>query len=176
MITKEEITSVGKTGKTHGVKGEITVYFDKQNFNEEQISFFIFEIDGIFVPFFIEDYRFKTDTTALYKFQGIDEEPQANELTNKTLYVKNEFVGEEDDDSLRIFIGYAVEDATVGNVGVVADVDESTENRLFIINKGEEEILIPVTDDFMVDIDEENRKIYMNLPVGLVDMDLAEEE
>ncbi len=176
MITKEEITPIGKTGKTHGVKGEITVLFDHQNFDEEQIPFFVFEIDGIFVPFFVENYRFKTDTTALYKFQDIDLEEQASRLTNKTIYVKNEFAGEADDDSLRMFIDYEVEDADLGRIGKIIDADESTENRLFIIEKNKTELLIPAVDDFIEEIDDENRIIYMNLPVGLVNLDLAEEE
>ncbi len=176
MITKEEIISIGKTGKTHGVKGEISMLFDKRNFDEEQIPFFVFEIDGIFVPFFVEEYRFKSDNSALYKFQEIDDESQASELTNKIIYVKNEFVTDDEDDDLRFFVGYMVEDAVGGNVGTIIDVDETTENRLFILKTSKDEILIPVTNDFILEIDELTRKICMNLPKGLVNLDLAEDE
>ncbi len=176
MINKEDITPIGNTGKTHGIKGELSVTFDKTNFDEDKTPFFVFDIDGIFVPFFIDDFRFKTDTTALYKFDGINTEEQARELSNKTIFIENRFLQEEtpDEAGIHFFIGFTVEDKEAGILGKITDVEDSTENVLFVIDNKKEELLIPATDYFITEIDEENKIIYMDLPAGLVDMNLAE--
>lgn len=177
MISPDEISAIGYISKPHGIKGEMSVAFEKTNFDEDETPHFIFEMDGIFVPFFIENFRFKSDTTALYKFESIETEEQAREYTGKTIYIKNEFLlEEEEEESIQQFIGFEVIDKNAGSLGTIKQVDESTQNTLFIVDGDREELLIPATDYYITDIDEHNQIIYMDLPEGLVDMDLAEEE
>lgn len=178
MITKNEIFSVGHTAKPHGIKGELSFNFSKENFDEEKLPYYIFEMDGIFVPFFVEDYRYKSDTTAIVKLEGIDTEEQARLLSSHTVYIHTKFVLKESEEDLGIhfFVGFTVIDKQLGSLGKITEVDESTENVLFVIDKEGEELLIPATDDFISDIDEAKRIIHMNLPEGLVNLDLAESE
>ncbi|MDR1678555.1 MAG: ribosome maturation factor RimM [Prevotellaceae bacterium] len=178
MITNEEITAVGFVAKPHGIKGELSVSFDRFPFDEDETPAFIFEMDGIFVPFFIESFRFKTDTTALYKFEGIDNEEQARTLSGKTIYIHNQYLidNEEDDDNIRRYIGYGIEDNFNGNLGKITDIEDSTKNVLFVVNNKGNELLIPAADYYITEIDNENKIIHVSLPDGLVDMDLAEEE
>ena len=178
MITKNEIFPIGQTAKPHGIKGELSFNFSKDNFDEEKLPYYIFEIDGIFVPFFVEDYRYKTDTTALIKLEGIDNDEQARLLSNHTIYIHQKFVLKESEEDLGIhfFVGFTVIDDKLGSLGQITEVDESTVNVLFVIDNKGEELLIPATDDFITQIDEEKRIIYMNLPEGLVNLDLAESE
>ena len=70
LIKLEEIAPIGIFGKTHGIKGEINLELNT-DFDLENTQYIIVDIDGIFVPFFIEDYRYKTDTTALILFEDI---------------------------------------------------------------------------------------------------------
>ena len=54
---------------------------------------------------------------------------------------------------------------------IIEGVDDSTANILFsVITESGEEFLIPATDDFVEEIDDEKREITMNLPDGLLDM------
>ena len=56
-------------------------------------------------------------------------------------------------------------------IGTIEGVDDSTANILFsVITEGGEELLIPATDDFVEEIDDEKREITMNLPDGLLEM------
>lgn len=163
MITEEEIVAVGHTGKTHGVQGEIVAEFDVE-FDVEKCAYFVFDIDGIFVPFFISSLRSKSDVSVLLKFDGIADEKHARELCNKQIFVKRELIVQSDELSLNYFIGFTVVDAVKGVVGVIDDVDDSTENALFAIG----DALIPVCDEFIANINHEKRVITMNLPEGLV--------
>lgn len=178
MITLEEISPIGYITKPHGIKGELSITFEKAAFDEEDTTHFIFEMDGIFVPFFIDNFRFKSDKTAIYKFENIDSEELAKELSGKTVYINNQFIidSEEDEEGIQIFVGFEVIDKNAGSLGTIKQVDESTQNTLFIIDNQGEELLVPATDYYITDIDEQNRVIYMDLPEGLVDLDLAEEE
>ena len=72
MIRREEVYKIGRLGKTHGVRGEISFLLDDDVFDRTDADYLILDIDGILVPFFIEEYRFKTDSNALMKFDGID--------------------------------------------------------------------------------------------------------
>ena len=54
------------------------------------------------------------------------------------------------------------------------DINDLTENVLFIVEHEGEEIMIPAADDLILDIDDENETILMDLPKGLVNFDEAE--
>ena len=81
MIREEDIYQIGKLGKTHGVKGEISFLFDDDVFDRVDADYLILKVDGIFVPFFIKEYRFKSDANVIIKFEDIDTQERARELT-----------------------------------------------------------------------------------------------
>ena len=64
MIKQEEVYKIGKLGKPHGVKGEINFLFDDDVFDRVDAQYLILDIDEILVPFFMEEYRFRSDSTA----------------------------------------------------------------------------------------------------------------
>ena len=74
---------------------------------------------GLFVrrylrAFFIEEYRFRSDTTALVKLEGVDTSEKARMFTNVEVYFPKKYVGEEEDSddipTWNYFIGFKVED------------------------------------------------------------------
>lgn len=185
MITKEEIFRIGKILKPHGLQGELAFSFDTDVFDEVENPYFICKIDGIFVPFFIESYRFKTDETALVKFEGIGNETEAKELANADLYMSRKFLPKNDDpedyslyvDDINFYIGYRILDKDGNQIGKIIDYDDATENVLFVVETlDKNEILIPAQDDLIVLIDDNKQSITMDLPEGLIDLDNAEEE
>jgi 16S rRNA processing protein RimM len=178
MIKKENVFEIGHLIKPHGIKGELTFSFTTDVFDEKDCPFLILELEGILVPFFIENYRLKNNNTGLIKFENIDSEKQAQELSNAPIYLPNEYYQEEEQEtSIHFFIGFDIIDHSSGNlVGKITDVDDSTVNTLFIVNHNEQELLIPAVEEFIYSIDEKKRLIYMNLPLGLIDMTLAEDE
>ena len=109
MIRREDVYKIGKIGKPHGVKGEMTFMFDDDVFDRVDAPYLVLDIDGILVPFFISDYRFRTDETALIQFDGIDTQEQARTLTNTDVYFPRAL---SDDDAPHLswddFIGYTI--------------------------------------------------------------------
>ena len=177
MITREEIIEIGIYNKPHGINGEISATIDCDFDVLTRFRCLISEIDGIFVPFFVEKTRSKSAQTALLTIDGIRNESEATLLVNKEIFVKkDEFdkLSEEfDSDEMPIdyFIGFSV--IIKGKrIGEIVDVDDATTNVLFKIesDSSENEILIPAVDEFVVDIDTENSIITMDVPEELLNL------
>ena len=183
MIKAEDVYKIGRIGKTHGVKGEVSFLFDDDIFDRVDADYIILDIDGILVPFFMEEYRFRNDTVCLVKFCAIDTQQRAQELTGCDVYFPRALVDEADiPTSLNSLVGFSVVSVpdcnTTGRtavnsiadsltVGTIASIDDSTENILFELEDGR---LIPASDDLIETIDTTARTIAMRLPAGILDL------
>lgn len=168
MIRQEEVYKIGRLGKAHGVKGEVSFLFDDDVFDRVDADYLILEVDGILVPFFIEEYRFRNDSTALVKFEDVDTQERARELTNSDVYFPRSLSDDDQLPSLSMLVGYTIVDsATSRAIGRVAAIDDQTANILFCLEDG---TLIPANDDFVTHINPQQRTIAMTLPEGLLDL------
>lgn len=173
MIREEEVFKIGRFTKPHGIKGEIALSFDNDIFDKVECSYLICLIDGIFVPFFVDEYRFKGSETALFILTDINSEEKAKSLCGRDVYFPRKFMVDEEvetDYSWSYFIGFEVEDKHSGLLGIINDVDESTINTLFLIaRKNKEDLIIPATDAYITEIDNQNKVLYLDLPDGLIE-------
>lgn len=173
MIRKEDVFKIGRFAKPHGIKGEIALVTNCDVFDESDDPYVVCEMDGILVPFFIEEYRYKTDTVMLLKLKNIDDEKAARELSNREVFYPldemdgDDLVGEMTWDN---FIGYAVMDERHGRIGVITDVDESTLNVLLQIDRDGEELLLPAAEELILSADHENKMLVVSVPDGLLDL------
>lgn len=173
MIKKEELFQIGYFAKPHGIKGELSLCTDYHDLLEDiDEPYLICELDGIFVPFFVETYRYKGSSVILVKLENIVNELEAKRLSNKTVYcpltmIKNNLMEE---DTWRLFIGYSLEDEKLGMLGEIIDVDESTINTLFKIDYKGKELFVPMAEELIISVDEESRRLIATLPEGLIDL------
>jgi 16S rRNA processing protein RimM len=158
MIRKEEVYKIGIFNKPHGIHGELSFTFTDDIFDRVEAEYLICLLDGIFVPFFIEEYRFRSDTTALVKLEGVDTAERARMFTNIEVYfpVKHAEEAGPGELSWDFFVGFRMEEAHHGKLGEVTDVDTSTINTLFVVDYKGEELLIPAQEDFIMDIDQKH--------------------
>jgi 16S rRNA processing protein RimM len=173
MIKRENLVKIGQFKKPHGVKGEITFTFTDDSFENNERSFFICEIDGIFVPFRVEDYRFTSDTAGMVRLKNLDSDNKVRFLSNKEIYFpKKQLVAKASEDSYTwdYFIGFTVIDERSGKIGPITDVEESTLNALFIIETETGEILIPAAGEMITAVDEEKKELHVALPEGLLEL------
>lgn len=75
---------------------------------------------------------------------------------------------EEIEYSWNFFIGFSVIDKTAGKLGIIEDIDDKTINTLFLVKDGENELIIPATEDFIEKIDAKKKVLYLVLPEGLI--------
>ena len=167
MIREDDVYKIGRIGKPHGIGGEVTLRFSDDVFDRVDAEYLVLMVDGILVPFFIEEYRFRSEEVALVKFEDIDTMDRAAELTGCDVFFPRH-LADADDDMLTWsqIVGYDIVDVASGKViGRIESVDESTINVLLELADG---TLIPAVDEFIDDIDHEARKLFMSLPDGLL--------
>ena len=169
MIRQEEVYKIGRLGKAHGVKGEVSFQFDDDIFDRVDADYLVLDIDGILVPFFMEEYRFRSDSVCLVKFCNVDTQQRAQELTGCDVFFPRALAEEGDEmPSLSMLVGFKiVNNANGKTVGRIAAIDDSTANILFEMEDG---MLIPANDDLIEVIDAEQQQIKMNIPQGLLDI------
>ena len=171
MIKQDNLFPIGQIQKPHGIKGELSFSFNTDAFDRDDCLFFILEIEKIFVPFFVEEYRFKSKNSGFVKFEDIDNENEARELCGKTIFIQKKFMAEVDDENvsdIRYFVGFEIiDDKNKTSLGKIIAVNDDTANILFEL---ENNILIPFSEEYIIDINHSKRQIFMQLPDGLLDL------
>ena len=177
MIKKEDVYQIGRIGKPHGVKGEVLFHFSDDVFDRAESEYLILEVDGILVPFFMEEYRFRSDETALVRFCDINTQEQARQLTGCDVYfLRSEVPADEDGElSWAQIVGFTVRndaaDEDAAPVGTITAVDDTTINTLFDIKTPDgRDVLVPASDDLITDVDTEAHTITMIIPEGLLEL------
>lgn len=177
MIIESEIIEAGKFNKPHGIKGEIsaTVEIDIEL---DDVKCIIIPVDGIYVPFFIESVRPKNNDTYLITIDGVDSEEKAQYFTNRRFFIlksdldeSDKEYDEEDGFYAADLIGYTIDDDRAGKIGTITDINDTTQNVLFLVEtENGEEVYVPVADEFIVSVDTEGKIIRTSLPDGIVDL------
>ena len=173
MITSDEIIAIGKFNKTHGINGEISATINAPEVVLDNCSCIVCDIDGIFVPFFVKEFRNKSQEVFLLTIDDINNDQDAAMLVNKDIYVKrdeyNGVLEDEDQVPVDLFIGFnAVVNGLKGNI---VDIDDSTANVLFVIETTNgKQVLIPAVEEFIVDFNSKERIIKIEVPGDLLDL------
>jgi 16S rRNA processing protein RimM len=161
---------IGYISKTHGLKGHVILRLNELvRIDEEAIKSVFLELNGSQVPYFIEECR-PNNTGYILKLETIDMVDTSKKLIGKKAYALTDFILEEEE-SLNEFIGYSIIDSKLGNIGVISDVDEKTDNVIVkVIHATGVEIILPFNDDFIIEIDDDLKTIEFNAPEGLIEM------
>ena len=168
-----ETFKIGRLGKTHGVKGEISFHFTDDVFDRVDADYVFIETEGLQVPFFFEEYRFRNEDTAIVKFEGIDDATRAAQFTGCDVYFPRELSDTGDEElTWTEIVGFTIADSGSGQtVGEITAVDLSTINTLFEVRTPEgQSLLIPANDDLIDEIDRQERRITMRIPEGLMEI------
>lgn len=178
MIEEKQLTEIGKFQKTHALKGELNAVLDTEPEFLTDGNAIVIDIDGIYVPFYCETIRNKGTFSYLIKLEGIDSESEAKPFVNKIIYALKEAVAEYNTDTqtdsddivfLDDLVGYYIIDNTLGLIGRITEVDDTTDNILFVVeNSDGERIFIPAVEDLISSINEESKSVEMILPEGLL--------
>ncbi len=164
---------IGQIAKLHGYKGGVSLFLDVSHPDEyKDIESFFVDIDGILTPFFVESFKLKNKGFAAVKFQGIDSEQEARNLVKKKVFIPETELKEMDESGFydHEVIGYEVEDVVKGTIGKVTAIADFKLNPLLIIDFNEKEILLPLFDGLIVNVDRKSKKLKVNAPEGLIDL------
>ena len=174
MIRQEDVYQIGRMGRAHGLKGEINFQFTDDVWDRTEADYLICEVDGILVPFYLEEYRFRSDSTAIVKLEDLDSADAVRFLVNSPVFIEKKYQAEmgEDEVSLAYFIGFQMLDGdTQEPIGIINNIDDQTDNWLFIVKRPDDsEVMIPAHEEFIAEIRQEKKIMVMDLPIGLLDL------
>jgi 16S rRNA processing protein RimM len=177
-MTKENCFELGSLIKPHGLKGDIQAFWDTDNIDLYlSIESILVEQKGQLVPFFVENLRPQVGQKVLIKLEGIDTIEQAEEFRKLKLFLPDEFVPKlkEDEFFYHEIIGFMVSDVEAGEIGQIDTIYNLPQNDLLVIKRKEKEILIPLKKELIKEFNRENKSILMQLPEGLLDVYLSED-
>ena len=171
-MTKDKCFYVGKIVKTHGLKGEVTLRIDNEQFDEiEELNYFLLDVNEQLIPYFIEDIAYHSNK-AFVLFQDLKTLEVAGQLVGKSAYLPLELLPEKtgNDFYSHEVVDYLVVDEEKGELGKVNEIIEYPTQSIIQIIRDGKEILIPIHDDIIKDVNRDEKKIYIKAPSGLIDM------
>lgn len=178
-MTIDDCYLLGSLGKTHGLKGFVVAFMDVENLDEyRSLKSVYLELPGkpgTLAPYGVDKLQPQPDNKALLKLTGIDTIEAAEPLRNAKLYRPlSELPALEDDQFyFHDVIGYTVVDETLGELGVVETFYEMPKQDLMGMRYQGQEVLVPVVDELISHADQAEKKLYVNLPAGLLDVYLT---
>jgi 16S rRNA processing protein RimM len=164
---------LGYIVRTHGVKGQVVAFFDVDYPEDyEELESVFLQINGKLVPFFIDALDLQPDGRIIIKFEDVNSIVEAEKLKSIPLYLPLNALPELPDDQFYFHdvIGYTVVDEALGELGPIKEIYEMPFQDLMAMEYKGAEVLIPVQDELILRADKTNRKLYVNLPEGLVDI------
>ena len=178
MIQENDVYKIGNLTRTHGVRGDVTFQFTDDVWDRVEADYLFLRLDGLLVPFFLEEWRFRSDTTALVKFEDIDDEDLTwqhfigFEVIRPTLNPSRdggEKAGAQlssDSEALPL-----TGERGVGLLGTVTAVYDQTANILLEVTSPEgRNILIPAHENFVLRADHRERRLYVDVPDELLNL------
>ncbi len=161
-MRKEECFYLGKIAKKFSFKGEVLIYLDTDE--PEQYE----ELESVF----IENSSIHKGDFLRVKFEDIDSEQDADELIGSHIYLPLSMLPKLEGNKFYFHevIGFDVVDKRLGNIGKIVSINDSTSQPLFEILFNEKEILIPMIDHFIIEVNRKEKKIILNTTEGLVDL------
>lgn len=168
---REKCCEFGLVLKTHGVKGELivkTVFHLSRKLKIPGSIFF--EIEGLLVPFFIEEYVIQNEDIIQLKLFDINNKTDALRFLNCKVFI-GEFVfslkKQADPSAITGFDIYNQDDECIGKITGIMDIPG---NFLLTVSYKDREILVPFNEYVLIDIDKKRKKIKVNIPQGLIEL------
>lgn len=156
---------VARILKSNGTDGEVLITFlgmDPEEINPKEPVYV--EFDGLPVPFFFESYTRRGTSRVLAHLTGVRNLADADELAGRDVFIE----GEEEADGVDI-IGWKVLDGDGMTVGTVRDYEDIPGNLCIWVHRADGEVLLPLHDDLILDMDEETQTLQLEIPDGLLD-------
>tara|TARA_B100001758_G_C18028235_1_gene411646 strand:- start:50 stop:565 length:516 start_codon:yes stop_codon:yes gene_type:complete len=171
-VENQDCIYLGKILKPFSYKGELKIYIEDFYIDQiKELDSFLLKIQGSYIPFTIKAITKNKSNIFRISLDGIDSEDLAKKLTGIEIYSENNLIKSE---NLKTNKNYIFIDFVIYNnnsiIGKIIDIIENKNQDLFVVVFNEKRILIPLVDEFVVKIDNDNKKILMNLPEGLTDL------
>ena len=165
-MKKPDLQYLGEFIKLFSFKGELIFYSELKSVFVENLDSLFVNFNESYVPFQIIKVKSHKKNNYRTQLQNVNSESEAKRLLKKDIYIERI---ENSDNS-----DYLVDNFKVYNnnkyIGVVISTINKTEQSIMEVKMSDKVVLIPLVDQFIVEINDEELKIDMDLPEGLLDL------
>lgn len=171
-MEKSDALKLGEIIKIQGKDGEIVCYFDTKNPERYgSLEFIFIEIDQRLIPFHIQTMDLNGNY-ARVSLEDISGPEDAQQIVNRDIYTALGDLPYPEDKPPYIheIIGFTVIDQDKGEIGRVMGILEQPEQSLMQIIHNDKEILIPLVEELILEVDKGKNQIIIEAPDGLIDL------
>ena len=169
-MTSEDCFLLGTLVKTHGYGGNLLIKVKEPYKGKLEIleSIFLF-MDGILVPFFIEEIEEFNTSSYLMKIDEVNSKDEAAAFIGKDVYVSKENFENVKSSIVTInsLLGYEIQSGSNEKFGIIEDIQEIPGNPIFIVKFENGKTMVPANEELILDISHKNKIITMIIPEGL---------
>ena len=172
-MKKEDCFYLGKIVTKYSFKGELLIKLDTDQPDlYENLDAMFIEVRNTLIPFFIESSQLHKSDLLRVRFEDVTNEADADALIKSDVYLPLEFLPKLEGNKFYFHevIGFTMEDKNFGKVGTIVSINDSTAQSLFVVENNDNEILIPMNDEFILKVDRKTKTILVNTPDGLIDL------
>ncbi|MFN0215341.1 MAG: ribosome maturation factor RimM [Saprospiraceae bacterium] len=173
-----QYVTIGRTRKAHGLSGELKVFIEERYLEDFMKNERIFlELKGAKLPYFIASVRGGGEM--ILKLEEVDNRDTATLLQSRDVLLRTQDILPdharefefEDAKALEYgsLIGYRMIDNTLGEIGFIDEVLEMPQQEMAFLKYKGKEVLVPLNEQFINSVDEENHRVLVDLPDGLLD-------
>lgn len=163
---------VGKIVATHGLQGSLimTHVAGDGRWMKKGHALMVEMQKGSYIPYFVSEFRIVNDKEFNLNMEDLDNVENAKKLVGKHVYVEEALLAGYAKESPLLWMGFTVTDVHVGLLGVMEDVMQTPNQWLGKIIYKDKEVLIPLLNQFIKDIQIKQKRLIMELPAGLMDV------
>lgn len=168
----QQYFKIGKLAASTGLKGELILQHSlgKKTSLKGLETIFLEEKKDNLLPYFIEHAKIRSDTETILKIEGVDIVEAARKLTPKEVWLTaddfNKFAAKAAPIAL---LGFNLIDGDT-DLGEIIEVIEQPHQVLCTILYKGNEALIPVHEESLLKIDKKNKKVFVEIPDGLLEI------
>ncbi len=165
-----EFSEIGYFSKVHGVKGHLVVKVEV-DFDEDLVKAFFVEQAGNKAPYFISELK-DTPNGLIVVLEEVDAVEKAKLLVGKKVFVDSACI--LDTEPEENWVGYELIDAQFGSLGKIESMSNNGLQDLVHLRVRGKEVLLPLVEAFVKEINEETGIINYAAPEGLIEVYLED--
>ncbi|MDZ7738153.1 MAG: ribosome maturation factor RimM [Bacteroidales bacterium] len=170
-VNDTDLILLGRIRKVHGYEGAVMLNLEDRFIEElPEMEWVFIEIDEKPVPFLISSLTENASGNIILKLEGYDSPEAMTEFIGCPVFIEQ--VSEDKENELSPYLileGYKIFGSDSKLLGVVTKV-MSLPMQYMLVLEGEDgdELLIPLNEEWILEINREQESIYMDLPDGII--------
>lgn len=168
----DDFLRVGVITSTHGIKGEVKVFpttDDPTRFEILKSAYIVYKNEKINVS--IKSIKYFKQYV-IVKFKEFDDINLVEKYKSCDLIIERKDAVELEENEYFIcdLIGLNVITDEGEEFGIITDVLTSSANDIYVVKHNDKEVLLPVIDQCVLDVNLEEKKVLVHIMDGLLDL------